>query len=138
MVLIATAPYLDEQARALLQRYSSIEDLSEQDWEDLRQEHKQGDTQIRSVMTTLRGFLNTYDDMNFTKPYLGIITAHTLIIHGDRDPEFKVTHAVQMYQSIPHSYLWVLPNGDHWPLPQSQDNVFTKTVLEFLRGDWER
>src|SRR5947209_19784588 len=33
------------------------------------------------------------------------------LVHGDRDPLYPVDMAVELYSSIPHSYLWVIPNG---------------------------
>jgi pimeloyl-ACP methyl ester carboxylesterase len=51
--------------------------------------------------------------MNFTSPYLATITARTMVIHGDRDPFFPVSIAVEMYQSIPNSALWIVPNTGH-------------------------
>ena len=40
--------------------------------------------------------------------------------------------------SIPHAYLWILPNAGHVPIFGSVAPLFTKTVLEFLGGTWER
>jgi len=34
-----------------------------------------------------------------------------LIIHGDRDQFFPVSSPVEMYRSIPHARLWIVPNG---------------------------
>jgi len=53
---------------------------------------------------------DSYDDMNFTPPYLSTITARTLIIYGDRDPLYPVKIALEMYTAIHRSYLWIVPN----------------------------
>jgi hypothetical protein len=42
-----------------------------------------GDGQIRQPRTQFGGFKDSYDDMNFTAPYLGTVKARTLIVHGD-------------------------------------------------------
>ena len=79
--------------------------------------------------------------MNFTPPYLSTITARTLIVHGDRDPFFPVSIPVEMYRAIPHAYLWVIPNGGHWPdrvFAEPHADAFAKTALEFQSGDWEK
>ncbi len=54
--------------------------------------------------------------MNFTPPYLGTITADTLIVFGDRDPFYPVSLGLELRAAIPRSYLWVVPNGGHGPL----------------------
>ena len=76
--------------------------------------------------------------MNFTSPYLTTITASTLIIHGDRDRFFPVSIAMDMYTSIPHSYLWIIPNGRHVPIFRDMTEEFIKKALSFLHGDWEK
>jgi hypothetical protein len=39
-----------------------------------------GDDQIRALWTQGNDFKDSYDDMNFTPPYLSTITARTLIV----------------------------------------------------------
>jgi len=78
-----------------------------------------------------------YDDVNFTPPYLSTITAHTLIMHGDRDVFFPVDIAVQMYTSIPKSYLWIVPKGGHVPIAAHFEE-FVATTMQFLSGDWDK
>ena len=75
--------------------------------------------------------------MNFTAPYLSTITAKTLIVHGDRDHLFPVSIPVEMYSAVPNAYLWIVPNGDHVPIMDKRAEAFTRTVLEFLGGEWE-
>ena len=67
----------------------------------MRQRHKHGDEQIRAIWMQANGFKDSYDDMNFTPPYLSTITARTLIVHGDRDPLYPVNLAVEMHSAIP-------------------------------------
>ncbi len=75
--------------------------------------------------------------MIFTPPYLSAIRANTLIVHGDRDKYFPVSIAVEMYESIPDSYLWIRPNGGHVPNFDKPER-FQEPLQEFLRGDWEK
>ena len=92
----------------------------------------------RALWTQFRDLADNYEDMNFTAPYLSTITARTLIVHGDRDQFFPVNIPVEEYEAIPHSYLWIVPNGGHVPIFGGIAGYFTATTLAFLRGDWER
>ena len=81
---------------------------------------------------------DSYDDMNFTKPYLSTIKAKTLIVHGDRDEYFPVEIPVTLYNSIPNSYLWILPNMNHTGLvlPKPTQEII-KGCLDFLIYTWK-
>jgi pimeloyl-ACP methyl ester carboxylesterase len=136
MVLIGATIYFPEQARVIMRR-STPESLTEKDLERAREIHKNGDEQIRALRNEFYNFKDSYDDMNFTQPYLATITALTLIVHGDRDQFFPVEIPVEMYRSIPRSYLWLVPNGGHVPIREHAVE-FTRLTLDFLRGDWER
>jgi len=135
LVWIGATTYFPEQAREIM-RHSTVESLTPADWERMRGIHKNGDDQIRALRNEFHNFKDSYDDMNFTPPLLGTITARTLIIHGDRDEFFPVAIPTDAYRAIPHAYLWIVPNGGHVPIIEHAAE-FTKTALEFLRGDWE-
>jgi pimeloyl-ACP methyl ester carboxylesterase len=136
MVLIGATIYFGPETRAL-QRQRTVESLTEADWEQLRRYHRHGDEQIRALVNQFHSFAESYDDMNFTAPYLSTIQARTLIVHGDRDVHFPVSIPVEMYAAIPNAYLWIVPNGGHVPIENARAKLFTQTALEFLRGDWE-
>ncbi len=137
MVLIGTPTYYPEQLRVIMGQYT-LDNLTDKDWERMRQFHKNGDEQIIALQKQFHNFKNSYDDMSFTPPYLSTITARTLIVHGDRDEFIPVSITVEMYTSIPHSYLWILPNGGHAPIFGDMTGEFTKRALAFLRGEWEK
>ena len=80
------------------------------------------------------GFATSYDDMAFTPPLLGTITARTLIVHGDRDPLYPVDMAVQLFQSIPQSSLWVVPAAGHGPVFGPHAAGFSAAALAHLAG----
>ena len=105
-------------------------------WQRMRQRHVRGDDQIRALWNQFNGFKDSYDDMNFTAPYLSTITARTLIVHGDRDRFFPVSIPVEEYEAIPRSYLWIVPNGGHVPIGAMAD-FFATTTTSFLQGEWE-
>jgi pimeloyl-ACP methyl ester carboxylesterase len=137
MVLVSATPYFPEQARSLMRQLSS-DNHSEAEWQQMRQWHKHGDEQIKKLWELMSALKDSYDDMNFTPPYLSTITARTLIVHGDRDPLYPVSMAMEMYAAIPRSYLWVVPNGGHGPIFGNLTARFVETALAFLSGEWAR
>src|SRR5260370_27617918 len=119
MVLVSATSYYPEQARAIMRQF-------------MRQSHKHGDEQIRAIWTHGQALKDSYDDMNFTAPYLSTITARTLIVYGDRDPLYPVDIAIELYTAIPHSYLWIIPNEGHTPIFTSQKQPFITTPFPFF------
>ena len=89
MVLIGATSYFPAQARAAM-RSVNPDTQPEEAWAGMRGQHVHGDEQIRALWTQFNRFKDSYDDMNFTEPYLSTITAETLIVHGDRDVFFPV------------------------------------------------
>ncbi|OJT19553.1 alpha/beta hydrolase [Archangium sp. Cb G35] len=131
MVLVSATPYFPSQAREIMAR-STADTLSDGEWAMLRQKHVHGDEQIRALYAQMRALKDSYDDMNFTPPYLSTISARTLIVHGDRDPLYPVNLAVEMYTAIPRAALWVVPNGGHGPVFGPMAPRFREMALEFL------
>lgn len=134
MVLVSATPYFPEQARTIM-RELTPENRTDAEWQQMRQWHPQGDEQIRKLWRQMNALKDSYDDMNFTPPYLSTITARTLIVHGDRDPLYPVNLAVEMYTAIPLASLWVVPNGGHGPIFGDLTNRFVETALWFLRNE---
>ncbi len=96
--------------------------------------HRGGVEQTRQLFRHFTDFRHSYDDVNFTPPYLGKISAPTLIIHGDRDDFFPVEIPVEMYRSIPDSYLWIVANTGHLNVFEAPG--FFETIDLFLDGHW--
>lgn len=136
MVLVSTAPYFPEQARAIMRNYT-VDTRSDEEWRLMRERHKQGDDQIRAIWRHAHALKDSYSNVNFTPPYLSPITARTLIVHGDRDPFYPVSMALEMYSAIPKAWLWIVPNGGHGPIFRAMGPAFRDTALAFLRGEWE-
>lgn len=134
MVLIGATSYFPEQARAIMRQVSP--DAAPP---PIRARYAtcavRGESQIRELLTHFGGFKDSYDDMNFTAPYLATVKARTLIVHGDRDAFFPVAIPVEMYRAIPRSALWIIPHGDHVPIFGSHAREFQDVALEFLRGE---
>ncbi len=133
MVVVSATMYFPEQARAIM-RHVSVENQSPEEWEVMRKRHKLGDEQIVALWEWQRGMKDSYDDMNFTPPSLGRITASTLIVYGDRDFLYPVEMAVEMYRAIPKSALCVVPNGGHGPVFRDAKAQFIETTLAFFRN----
>jgi dipeptidyl aminopeptidase/acylaminoacyl peptidase len=70
---------------------------------------------------------------------LATVKAKALIIHGDNDDIAPVFNAWEMYNHIPKSHLWVIPNGGHSPPgdPVNQADFVRRTV-QFLKGEWDK
>lgn len=135
MVLIGATIYFPEQAREIM-RNTSPTSVPEERMQALRELHQRGEGQVASLLNQFNAFKDSYDDMNFTEPYLTTIHARTLIIHGDRDQFFPVEIARQMYEGIPNSYLWIVPNGGHIPIFGRIQEHFVETSKMFLRDRW--
>jgi pimeloyl-ACP methyl ester carboxylesterase len=133
MVLMSAVSYYPEQARKIMRSYT-LEQVSDEERQRLQQCHPRGEEQIEELFRLGRAFAEQYDDMNFTPAYLSTITARTLLIFGDRDPLYPVSIAMEMYNAIPRSYLWIVPNGGHVP---ALNGPFVASLLPFLRGEWK-
>lgn len=136
MILVGGAPYLPESARRIY-RGIDPEAIPEDRLAEIGARHSRGVEQALQLQRQFARYRDSYDDMTFTPPQLATITARTLIMHGDRDQFFPVTLALEMYEAIPDSYLWVVPNGSHGVLRTVHGSaVFTETALRFVSGDW--
>ncbi len=131
MVLVSATPYFPAQARPIMREYP--DKLPEQQWELLRRRHPGGDAQIHALLASARAFADSYDDMNFTPPYLNTIQARTLLVQGDRDPFYPVEISVEMARAIPRSSLWIIPGGGHGPVVGDRWPEFVKVAGAFLR-----
>ena len=87
-------------------------------------------------------FSQLYGDPSFTPDVLFTIRAKTLIIHGDNDQYFPISNALEMYQNVPNSYLWIVPNAGHFCFPPylnaEDERDFIRRTMTFLNGDWDK
>ncbi len=133
MVIVSAPPYFPAQARAI-QRQASEAMFGPAELDLMRKRHAGGAEQFQQLLAHARGLADSYDDVSFTPPYLGTITADTLIVFGDRDPLYPVSLAFELYSSIPKAHLWVVPDGGHSPVFGAAAPRFAETALWFLRG----
>jgi len=131
MVLVSATPYFPSQARLIMSQYA--EGLPDEQWEILRRRHPSGDAQIKAILASTKAFADSYDDMNFTPPYLSTIQARTLIVQGDHDPLYPVELSAEMARAIPQSSLWIVPNAGHGPVLGDRWAEFQKTASAFLK-----
>lgn len=138
MILMASTSFFPDPCRNI-QRSISYETLDETWMNSLKERHPRGETQIRNLLTQFRKMADSYDDMNFTSPYLSSIKSSTLIIHGDRDAFFAVDIPVNSYKSIPNSYLWIIPNFGHNSIEKDSvwGSAFLKVLNQFFAGEWK-
>jgi pimeloyl-ACP methyl ester carboxylesterase len=135
MVVISAPPYFPPQVRAIQRQYST-EITGDVEMARMRERHRGGNEQIDWIIAQTRTMAETYDDVNFTPPLLGTITARTLIVFGDIDPLYPISLAFELRTAIPRSSLWVVPNGGHGPVFGPNAPQFVETATTFLRGDW--
>jgi len=131
MVLVAPATCYSNAARAIMRNSASL-DPSTEALAAMGETHRRGDDQIRALCRQPALFAATFDDMNFTVPYLSTITARTLIVNGDRDPLLPVEQFVEMYRAIERSALWIVPGGGHGPIFGEWREAFARTAIAFL------
>ena len=132
MILIGTTTYFPEACRSIGQ--NAYFDSIHSGWRNEIIYHQSGgEEQAKDLLRLFRELNTTYDDMNFTAPYLSTIACPTLIIHGDRDRFFPIDIPVDAYKSIPNAYLWVIPNGSHLPFVHSKtDSIWSEVFIQVL------
>jgi pimeloyl-ACP methyl ester carboxylesterase len=140
MVLVSATPYFPEALRTAAAQFTreSFDLLSEHERHALRSRHVHGDEQIRLLYDMTRAFATSYDDLTFTPPQLGTITALTLIVHGDRDPYYPVELAIELFRGIPRSALWIIPYGAHGPIFGTLAPAFVSNALAHLSSQLVR
>jgi pimeloyl-ACP methyl ester carboxylesterase len=136
MVLVSATPYFPQTLRIAASQFTreAFDLLPQPERDVLRSRHAHGDEQIRLLYDMTRAFATSYDDMAFTPPQLGTITARTLVVHGDRDPYYSIEMAIDLFRGIPQSALWVVPYGTHGPIFGNMAQPFAAIALAHLSG----
>lgn len=115
MILVGSTSFFPDQTREI--QMGLTPEAWPEDWlSSMKALQPGGDQQIKMLMDQFKSFAFSYDDMNFTAPYLSQIKCPTLIIHGDSDSYFPVEIPVESFKAIPNSFLWIIPNGGHLPI----------------------
>lgn len=130
LVLIGATTYFPAQAREIL---AGVPDSVPPPVMDLfRACATRGQPQVDELMRQFNGLKDSYEDMTFTAPHLGTITARTLVVHGDRDEFFPVQIAADLYAAVPGAALWIVPEGDHVPIFDERQPEFERITLAWL------
>ena len=130
MVLVSATPYYPAQARPIMRQYGAL--LPQPALDALRRTHAQGEAQVKALVASMTSFADSHDDMNFTPPSLARIQARTLIVQGDRDRFYPVRLSFELFEAIPNSNLWIVPEGGHGPVAGERWPDFQKTAAAFL------
>ncbi len=101
MVVISALPYFPPQVRAIKRQYSAAM-IGDVEMARMRERHRGGNEQIDWIIAQTRTMAETYDDVNFTPPLLGTVTARTLIVFGDIDPLYPISLALS-YEPLFHA-----------------------------------
>lgn len=139
MVLVAGAHRLTTEARAGLRTFPRLEELPPAQREANRTLHPGGDAQVRNLFAHLRSLAENYADFDISPGRLSTIDVPTLLVWGDRDPVYPIHLAVELYESLPRAFLWVLPGEEHLFLAAdafggsaAAREAFAPNVLRFL------
>ena len=134
MVLVSATPYFPQPLRDAAAAFTraSLERLPAVERDALRVRHVHGDEQVARLYDMTRSFATSRDDMAFTAAMLGLITARTLIVHGERDPYYPGEMALKLAHGIPSSTLWIVPGGPHGPVFGTLAGPFASRALAFL------
>lgn len=131
MALISATSHFTQETRDIMRQYT-VESRTPEEWGAMRKIHLHGDEQIRMLWQQARDFSESYDDMNFTPADLAMIKAKTLIVQGDSDPLYPLEVTIDMYQNIPDSQLWVVPNAGHVPISDANSQQFIHYLTQLL------
>lgn len=134
MIIVSATTYYPNQAREIM-RQSTVEIKSKSEWEAMRKIHFQGDEQIKMIWQQVNAMSTSVDDMNLTHSDLAKIKVQTHIIQGDRDPMYPLDITIEMYQNIPGSSLWIIPNGGHVPITPFWLPTFKNFINEIAKAE---
>jgi pimeloyl-ACP methyl ester carboxylesterase len=77
-----------------------------------------------------------YYQPNITLDQLHHISCPTLVIGGDHDA-IPVLHTVLIFQNIPQSYLWIVPNSGH-SVPIFKKDQFNPLIYDFFTHPYRK
>lgn len=76
------------------------------------------------------------NEPNITTTQLSTISCPTLVMGGDHDV-IRTEHTMLIAQSIPKSFLWIIPNSGH-AVPIFKSVAFNNNILEFFQNPYRR
>ncbi len=132
-VLVSATPHFPREARAVMRSIAAAP-RSDDEWRVMRSRHARGDAQIEALFRQMGAFADSHDDLSFTPPLLGEISARTLLVAGDRDPLYPLESTTfELHRAIRDAYLFTVPSGGHGPIFGEWKETFVRAALGFLR-----
>jgi pimeloyl-ACP methyl ester carboxylesterase len=104
-------------------------------WQQMQRGYKEGKGQTFADpkrKNDWKVFLLDWKEPHVPLSALAKIKAPAFIIAGDRDV-IRPEHTVAIYQSLPHAWLWILPNSGHATLQEHTDE-FNRKIDAFFRA----
>ncbi len=96
-----------------------------------------GEPQIRWVAAQFDRMGDNFVDWDLSPEHLATIQTRTLLIWGDRDANFDIEFALEMYRAMPKAALWVIPGESHGALWSSEEAraMFPGVARRFFQGE---
>lgn len=129
MVLIGAAHKYDGAENTNLDKSFSYENLPEPFIKELKEIHFGGESQIKALFDP-----NLNYRISIGNEDLKSINIKTLIVNGDRDEIMGITPATDLYENLPNSELWIVPNTGHIAITGSNQDSFLKKSSGFLQN----
>ncbi|MBO3272431.1 alpha/beta fold hydrolase [Hymenobacter defluvii] len=104
-------------------------------WQQMRRGYREGHGQTftdAKRKNDWKVFLLDWNEPHVPLSALAGVKAPAFIIAGDRDV-IRAEHTVAIYQSLPHAWLWIVPNSGHGTLQEHADE-FNQKVDQFFRA----
>lgn len=113
-IAVINAPHYMATAAREIARNDTWENLDE----PTRQwylELYQGDVdKLTHIFRQYNGLAESKEEL--TRDQLAQISAKVLVVWGEKDPAFTMKQGLELYQSLPHSALFIIPEQGHTPL----------------------
>lgn len=122
-------------------KQDTFENLSEELKIFYRGLHPGGDEQTKRLYDELFSLLLTHNNFDIYASEFQDSNMRTLIIMGDNDPYFKPEYAVEMYNAIPNSKLWIIPDQGHLPFrkdwggSKTTEKIFVDEIEKFINSN---
>lgn len=140
MTLIGCAHKFTEEGIEFT-KHDTFENLSEELKVFYREIHPNGDTQTKKLFDQMFPLLLAYNNFDIYSKELKESETSTLIIMGDKDYYFKPEYAVEMFNALPNSQLWIVPNQGHLPFredwggSEAVERIFVDEIENFINSN---
>lgn len=127
MVLIGASNRYNGGENTDLDNAFSYENLPDAFIKELKETHYGGESQIKALFNPNLDYKINIDDED-----LKSLKTKTLIVNGDRDEIMGITPAVTLYENLPNSELWIVPNTGHIAITGDNQDSFLVNSVQFL------